>query len=180
MRKAAALGAVAVALAACGYEEDEPGAASPRMRGNVEPLAAGYRVVVDELIDDSTAVVAAVGADGRPPGAFATVLTRQGDTWFIEPQGLDLAFGVSATYGTALAAKPRIDFDVNVAGQPSWKPEARLWLESGEPTLRRHKLSHDVHFVAQVSPLKEGRHWVVAFARVAERTHAIAWTFTAE
>ncbi len=216
VRRHVAFATAVLALAGCGYPEDEPGAASPRetfelfvtaaqegdpkgealvsrrldrperetfvraMAERVEPLSSGYQVVVDERLDAGTAVVAAAGVDARPPGAFAAVVVKKGETWFVAPPGLDLIYGVLATHGTTRAAEPRVDFEVNTAGQPRWTPDARVWLDGVRMRLQRRKLPRSVRFVAVVSRLEKGPHSVVAFARVAERVHAIAWKFRGE
>jgi hypothetical protein len=190
----------AVAAAGCGYQEDEPGAATPReafelfitavkerdpgaeelvsrrlephereafvaaMRRRVAPLSPGYSIVLDERLAERRAVVAAEGADGKPPGAFAAVFARDGATWFVEPPSLDLIYGTEA------------EFQVNTAGGGP-KPEGRLWLDGEEHPVRRAagELTH--RFVAQGARPKAGRHSVVAFARAGEQVGALAWTF---
>jgi hypothetical protein len=149
------------------------------MRDNVQPLASGFRIVLDELVDERLAVVAAEGADGHAPGVFAAVLVREDEAWFIQPQSLDLLYGVSAAVGTVRAADPRIDFEVNAPGQAG-RPEARLWIDGSSTPVRGRPAELTHQFVAQVRRLERGSHVVVAFARAGDRAHAIAWTVTAE
>lgn len=76
------------------------------MRDNVQPLASGFRIVLDELVDERLAVVAAEGADGHAPGAFAAVLVREDEAWFIQPQSLDLLYGVSPRSAQSVPPTP--------------------------------------------------------------------------
>jgi hypothetical protein len=203
VRRGVALGAAVLAVAGCGYEEDEPGAASPReafelfvtavkerdpggeelvsrrldrpgreaflaaMTRRVAPLNGGYSIIVDEQVNERLAVVAAAGANGPPPGAFAAVLVRDGSTWFVEPPSLDLIYGTGA------------EFQVNTAaGGP--RPEGRLWLDGEERPVRETAGALTHRFSARGRRPDAGRHSVVAFARVGRRVGAIAWTITAE
>jgi hypothetical protein len=146
-------------------------------RRGIEPWGRGYRIIFEQVVGEAVAVVAAQGESHPGPGAYASVLVKDGDAWFVEPNRLQLVYGVSSGGGTA-AAKPNVDFQVIVAGQ-DWRPEGRLWLDGNEVRLRHEPDAAMHRFAARVRRLHKRFYSAVAFARVDDRRGAIAWMFRA-
>ncbi len=213
MRSAIALAAALAALAGCGNEQSERGAASPRVAferfvaavvqgdeaagdqvsrkldederesyvraasEDIEAWGRDYRIIFDHVVEDGVAVVAAEGENHPRPGAYVSVLVNDGGTWFVEPNRLDLIYGVSATGGTE-AAKPNVDFHVNIAGR-DWHPAGRLWLDGSEVRLTHEHGPARHRFAAGIRRLHKRLYSAIAFARVGDRRAAIAWKFRA-
>jgi hypothetical protein len=142
------------------------------VREDVKPLGRIHRVILEEVVGEKFAVVAAQGEEHPGPGAFASTLVRDGERWLIEPRGLDLVYGTSALADTP-AAKPVVDFQVNTT---DGDVQARMWIDGNEVRLRKQAGGT---YVAGIKRLMPRLYSVVAFARVGDRVGAIAWTFTA-
>jgi hypothetical protein len=152
-------------------DEDDRESFARAVRADVEPLLRGSRIIFDRRLGDDVAVVAAQGEKHPEPGAYALVLARDGERWFVEPNRLDLVYGASAVNGTA-ARKPVVDFRVNAQQRPT----GRMWLDDQEVRLR---VEPPRTFRAGVRLLEQRLYSTVAFAQVGDRRGAIAWTFRA-
>jgi hypothetical protein len=158
-------------------DEDERESYVRAAREDIAAWGRDYRIIFDHVVEDGVAVVAAEAENHPGPGAYVSVLVNDGGTWFIEPNRLDLIYGVSATGGTAVA-KPNVDFQVNIAGR-DWHPAGRLWLDGNEVRLSHEHGPARHRFAAGIRRLHKRLYSAVAFARVGDRRAAIAWTFRA-
>lgn len=152
-------------------DEDDRESFARAVRSDVEPLLRGPRVIFDRRLSDDLAVVAAQGESHPGPGAYALVLVRDGESWFVEPNRLDLVYGASAVNGTS-ARKPVVDFRVNA----EQRPRGRMWLDDQEVRIREDPPRT---FRAGVRLLEERLYSTVAFAQAGDRRGAVAWTFRA-
>jgi hypothetical protein len=153
-------------------DEETRGSFVDAARQDLEPLRRGYRIIFDDTVGESTAVVAAQGDDHPGPGAAALTLVREDERWLVQPGTLDVIYGTSATGGTS-AARPVVDFQVNA---PSGDVTARMWIDTNEVRLRKQG---DGRYVAGIKRLMPRLYSVVAYAKSGDRAGTIAWTFTA-
>jgi hypothetical protein len=136
----------------------------------------GDTILLDEQLNAGLAVVA-VSSMSRP-GAFAAPLVLEERVWKVEPFGLDLVYGESATAETLPRAPDEIEFGVNVPSELKRRVTARLWVDGYSLDLERSEDRPVLTFVARPPTVERGRHTVVAFAQAGDRVAAIAWTFT--
>jgi hypothetical protein len=132
-----------------------------------EGAVAGGRVLLSMRIGDDLAVAALAGRDVGP-GARAAVLRLEDGKWRVQLSELDLIYGGSF-----------LEFGVNTGGR-SARVETRAWVDGDEGRVRRiHKEAALIQWF-EVIPrqrLSEAReHSIVIFARVRERSGAIAST----
>ncbi len=141
-----------------------------------ETRHASDHVVFDEQLDEHLAVVA-VSTTSRP-GAFAAPLVLEHGAWKVEPYGLDLVYGETATAVMPAQRTDQIEFGVNAPIELKRQVRARLWIDGRPvPVSRAAGAPVNPTFAVNRPKLSGGRHTVVAFAQAGNRIATIAWTF---
>jgi hypothetical protein len=140
-----------------------------------EARGAGDTILLEEQLNARLAVVAVSSAS--PPGAFAAPLVLEEGAWKVEPFGLDLVYGESATAGTLPKAPDKIEFGVNVPSELKRRVRGRIWVDGRSSDVVRSEDDPVLTFSARPPTLERGWHTVVAFAQAGDRVAAIAWTF---
>jgi len=149
-------------------------AALSKLGARLRPLARGYRVLVSERITDDFGVAAVAGSGG----VYAAALRRDGDEWRLELAGpvMIKPLGPDPGSGEELVQQVAVEIEGGTGSG-----DVLLYLDGvvipftkvygGGPSFTA--------FANLPSPVRRGRHSIVAFAGRERDASALAWTFSA-
>jgi hypothetical protein len=144
-----------------------------RLARKLRPLARRYRLLVSERITDDFGITAVTG----PSGVYAAALRREGEEWRLELAGPVRIKPLGPVPGARQALVQQIAAEIEGG---SGGGDALFYLDgTAVPFTKTYTAASAFTAFANLpSPVRRGRHSIVAFAHRGGSASALAWAFS--
>jgi hypothetical protein len=153
------------------------GTAAAKLSEDLGGLSRGpYRQMVSERVTDNFGIVALANASGT----YAAALRLEGGSWRVELGGPVHIEPLGIVNASTAEPVVQVAAEIRTSATPPDLETAVAWLDglSLDQAQLHGTAKSATLFANLVSPVRSGRHTVVAFAGGAKDASAVAWTFS--